>query len=66
MTISAESRKSHGSTAASQRKILLVNVIFEEGLVIFVRKKIQENFGLLGNILKFYSYKQRQEFENSN
>ena len=34
-----KSRKSHGSTAVSRRKVVFFNVTWEEGLVTFVRNK---------------------------
>ena len=40
----SESRKSHGSTAVSRRKVLLFTVIFEEGLLILLRIQFEENF----------------------
>ena len=42
--ITSESRKSHGSTAVSRRKVLLFTVIFEEGLLILLRIQFEENF----------------------
>ena len=39
-----ESRKSHGSTAVSRRKVVLFTVIFEEGLLILLRIQFEENF----------------------
>ena len=39
LKVPSESRKSHGSTAVSRRKVVLFNVIFEEDLAIFVRNE---------------------------
>ena len=50
--------------AVSRRKVLLVNVIFEEGLVIFTGN-LGKGWVLLATATGFKSDKQREKFEKS-
>ena len=58
----SESRKTHGSTAVSPSNVVLFNVIFEEGLVIFVKSE-GKRCVRLANFMNLERKKQSSEVE---